>query len=201
MILAIVVAPILAVQAQGIVDSVRNHRARRHTVFEILMRTRAARVSYEHVQALNMIDLAFSEKRICKWRWLPEATKVIHAWKEYKDNLDFPPGANAPEGGWERNDELFVSLLYEMSVCLKYDFDRVALKRAFYSPRAHGFLELEQQALRKWILEVLNGQRSIPIHIVEPPTAGQAHDASATLRSPQVGTPSSQTTSPKQFSP
>jgi cytochrome bd-type quinol oxidase subunit 1 len=51
--------PILAVQAQKWVEVFRERRGRKLWVVQQLMATRAARVSAEHVQALNMIDLVF----------------------------------------------------------------------------------------------------------------------------------------------
>ena len=57
--LATLLGPILAVQAQKWIEGVREQRTRKLRVFTQLMATRAARLSAEHVQAINMIDLVF----------------------------------------------------------------------------------------------------------------------------------------------
>jgi hypothetical protein len=59
LILATIAGPILAVQAHKWVERLREGRNRKLRLFERLMATRAARLSAEHVQALNMIDLVF----------------------------------------------------------------------------------------------------------------------------------------------
>ena len=58
-ILAIIAGPILAVQAQKIIEGVKERKERKIRLFHTLMETRAARLSGQHVSALNMIDLEF----------------------------------------------------------------------------------------------------------------------------------------------
>ena len=55
-ILAVFLAPVVAVQVQKWLEVFREQRARKLWIFKTLMATRAATVSQEHVQALNMID-------------------------------------------------------------------------------------------------------------------------------------------------
>ena len=61
-ILAVILGPILAVQAQKAIERWRERRNRKLWVFKTLMATRGSRLSPNHVQALNMIDLEFSVK-------------------------------------------------------------------------------------------------------------------------------------------
>ena len=63
MIIAVLLAPLIAVQVQKWLEHHRENRERKLRVFKTLMATRAATVSPDHVQALNMIDLEFSGKR------------------------------------------------------------------------------------------------------------------------------------------
>jgi len=58
-ILAIIIGPILAVQAQKVLENSRIKKQRRLHLFHTLMSTRASRVSNAHVSALNMIDIEF----------------------------------------------------------------------------------------------------------------------------------------------
>jgi len=158
MIVAVVAAPILAVQVQKVIASFQRHQKRRQDIFEVLMSTRAQgmRTSHEHVRALNMIDIDFSEKRFF-WglKVLPEQKPVIHAWELYKDHLDKPP-VQPPNDAWgKRAGELFVDVLYAMSESLGYNFDKVMLEKDVYRPQAHLNLDIAQQlgsngCLKSW---------------------------------------------------
>lgn len=59
MIAAVILGPILAVQVQKRIEKLREKWGRKNHLFQILMSTRASRLSPDHVQALNMIDLVF----------------------------------------------------------------------------------------------------------------------------------------------
>lgn len=168
---AIVIGPILAVQAQKIVERIKDKRERRLKIFKALMSTRAERVSREHVQALNMIDIEFygSKHFGTKWQSRKEKT-VTNAWKNYNDHLNDKTYASQ-EAWFKRGDELLVKLLYEMSQALGYDFDEVQLKRDSYRPEAHANLENAQLAVLNGWAKILNNEKSLPMEITKvPPT-------------------------------
>lgn len=174
---AVIVGPVLAVQAQKWIEMFREKRGRKHWVFQTLMATRAARTSMEHVQALNMIDLVFYGKG---QRRSTKEQEVINCWKEYHDHLQTPSGDN--DRLWfSRCDELFFQLLYAMAEDVGYSFDRVLLRKGAYSPQAHGILENENQASRRLLLELLAGNRAIKMEVVNvtpaPQTAGTVQDS------------------------
>ena len=63
LILAAIVGPIAAVQAQKWIERAREVRTRKLNIFHTLMATRGLRwASLDHVQALNSIDLFFNSK-------------------------------------------------------------------------------------------------------------------------------------------
>ena len=64
-----------------------------------------------------------------------------------------------------RRVDLLVELLHKMAIALDYDFDKTHIKNSSYSPVAHGDLEIEQTALRKKLLEVLDRKRTIPMFV------------------------------------
>ena len=174
---AVIIGPILAVQAQKILEASRTKKQRRLNLFHTLMSTRASRVSNAHVSALNMIDIEFYGRHFFGVKFQTPAEKsVTNSWKNYNDQLN---SKYLPEQfpTWvERGDQLFTTLLYNMSCALGYNFDEVQLKRDCYSPVAHGNLEQDQHQLRKALLEVLAGTRALPIKQFEdqgnetPPT-------------------------------
>ncbi|WP_146604248.1 DUF6680 family protein [Cupriavidus phytorum] len=163
---ATLTGPILAVQAQKWVERSREARGRKLHIFHSLMATRGSRLSPDHVRALNMIDLSFYGPVRFGKNWRSKAERaVLAAWKEYLDHLsdrhDFE-GPNA-QAILARRDELFVNLLTTMAADLGYEFDRVQLRKSWYSPVAHGELEERQGQLLIAAAEVFQGRR--PLHI------------------------------------
>jgi uncharacterized protein DUF6680 len=183
---ALLLGPVLAVQAQKWIERSKERRSRKLWIFQTLMATRAAKVSTEHVQALNMIDLAFYGRRFF-WTHLKskKERQIVEAWKEYLDHLaQIVPDAEMMN--WSaRGDELFVNLLYAISRDVNFDFDRVSLKRGIYSPRAHGDLESDQHVIRKALVKLLSGQTPLKMDVVslpgQPVTSDQKSEAQKSL--------------------
>lgn len=149
---AVIIGPIAAVQIQKWLEHNRNNKERKLQLFKALMSTRATRVSIEHVQSLNMIDIEFDNKGF---------EEVITAWRNYNDHLT---NVDSKSTTWmERNDDLFIDLLYEMGKSLNYKFDKVMLKRTAYSPIAHGDIEFEQQTIRRGLATILSGKAAFPV--------------------------------------
>jgi len=164
-ILAIVIAPILAVQIQKFIENRKEVRSRKMQIFRTLMATRATPVYAQHVEALNMIDIEFFENK-----------KVTEAWKLLLDNFaNYPQNPQDPNyqaqlnSCMEKSGDLLADLLYEMARSLNYSFDKVHLKRGAYIPKGHVDYILDQEFLRRSLVGVLLGQVPIPIKIVDIP--------------------------------
>jgi hypothetical protein len=182
---ATILGPILAVQAQKWVERIRERRGRKLWVFQQLMATRAARVSTDHVQALNMIDLVFygSHPFGIRWRSRAEQT-VLDAWKEYHDHLNQHRADtdDASIAVWiSRGDELFVNLLFAIAKDVRYRFDRVQLKSSAYSPRAHGEQEFELNAIRRQLVKLLSGEQPLKMEVASLPVDPEALKAQIAL--------------------
>ena len=137
-IIAIVLGPILAVQAEKLLQRRREDKSRRLNIFKTLMATRGSSLSFAHVEALNRIDLEFSDDK--------KYQKVIAAWKEYFDNLGQKAQTDEQLTVWvARNEELLANLLYEMGQSLGYKFDKVLIKRNMYSPAGHERVERDNE--------------------------------------------------------
>ncbi|PHV12498.1 DUF6680 family protein [Chitinimonas sp. BJB300] len=88
-LIATLLGPILAVQAQKAVETFRVKRARKIKLFGTLMATRAGRIAPEHVRALNMIDLVFyGEQTLGIHRRSSKEQNILDGWKEYLDHLN-----------------------------------------------------------------------------------------------------------------
>lgn len=118
------------------------------------MATRGARVSFEHVRALNMIDTEFYGNK-----------KVTSAWENYLDSLNTSCENETQLAVWVDNrDKLFVSLLKEMAYHLRYKFGDTHLKKAIYIPIAHGE-EANQRLIRDQLKQIFSGEQSISVKI------------------------------------
>ena len=165
MILAVLLGPIIAVQLTRYLDNQKEERERKLNVFKTLMATRAYTVSWDHVVALNRIDLEFDSKKV-------KERAVIDAWKAYLDLLG--EKTLTPEQWGVKRVDLLVELLHTMAKVLDYDFDKTHIKNSSYSPIAHGAIEEEQRLLRVGLIEVLAGKRELPIAITKLPPSSTA---------------------------
>lgn len=168
-VVSTLLGPILAVQAQKFIEQFRFRKQRKITLFEQLMATRASRLSQDHVNALNMIDLVFYGY-IRFGRTVRSKTEkaILDNWKEYHDHLS-EKVHNDQLGNWtSKGDEIFINLLFSIATDLKFSFDRVQLKKGSYSPIAHSDLEAEQMRLRRAMIDVLEGNECLKMNIELP---------------------------------
>jgi len=115
----------------------------------------------------TIIDLEFSREK-------PKENKVLESWKEYLDHLNNQkvdhndPDYNIKMDIWTtRTNDLLADLLYEMAQALNYHFDKAHLKKGSYTPRGHADIELEQNYLRRSLVGLFLGEKSIPVNLVE----------------------------------
>jgi hypothetical protein len=178
LIVATILGPILAVQAQKAVERATEQRRQKLSVFHVLMATRAARVSPEHVQALNRIELQFGGGRVfglILWQTAAERA-VIEAWRIYYDKLS-NKGEQTEDAikAWnERCGDLFIDLMYAMSKALGYSFDKVQLMRGAYYPVAHSEADLAQLSIRRNFAALLSGKQAINMNVVGLPLSPEA---------------------------
>jgi hypothetical protein len=104
--LMVAASPLIAVQVTELLGRRRARRERRIQILRTLLTTRAARVSSDHVQALNMIDLEFYGKDSA-------SMSVIEAWKIYIGHLN--DKTLSPDVWVSRGNDLFMGLLRAMT--------------------------------------------------------------------------------------
>jgi len=165
-ILAIVIAPILAVQIQKFIENTKEIKVRKMNIFRTLMSTRATPLFPQHVEALNMIDIEFFNNK-----------EITDAWKLLLDNFEnYPQDTKDPnylaklDACSEKSKDLLADLLFEMAKSLNYTFDKVHLKRGAYIPKGHADYMLDQEFIRRAFVGVLSGQVPIPIKVVSVPS-------------------------------
>lgn len=147
-VFAALLSPLIAVQVTEWIRRSQEARNRKLHVFRTLMSTRAASLAPTHVEALNLIDIEFQVS-------VAEEKKVVDAWKLYHAHLS---DRDYPQDQWPvRKAELLVDLLYEMAVCLGYEFDKAHIKNSSYYPKGYGETEEEQHRLRRAVLDAFDG--------------------------------------------
>jgi hypothetical protein len=167
-VVATILGPVLAVQAQKWIERVRETRERKLRIFYALMGSRAARTSPEHVQALNLIDLLFRRK---------VEKAIIDAWEVYREHLSQDTEKMTPaqlEAWTTRGNDHFNDLMYAMSMALGYRFTRPQIQRGIYSPRAHSIADIEQQAIRHGAAMVLSGNQALKMDVTAFPVSDDA---------------------------
>lgn len=153
-ILAILLAPLAALQVSALLERRREKRQRRFELFKTLMATRASGLSPDHVRALNSIDVEFEGKD-------KKSKAVLHAWRAYHDHLG---SSQEDREHWRLTKQgLLVDLLYHMAQGLGYDFDKTSIKNTSYLP--DGYLEADEHQLviRRGFAAILSGKAAIPI--------------------------------------
>jgi hypothetical protein len=170
MIWAVFKAPQKAFEAQWRLQQRQEARNRRVLIFSTLMATRGNILHYRHVEALNMIDVEFSE---------PSEQDIRDAWKTYLDHLNTlsqatqEPSEEATRAAQDRREDrrkdLLAELLQKMGSHLSYDFPFTYLKDRAYYPRGHGRIVEEEGELRRGLIEMLWKGRPLIVRAVNPP--------------------------------
>jgi len=156
-VIVAVLAPLIALELQKRLDERHESRNRKLTIFKNLMMYRVTPLSSHFVQSLNLVDLEFNGKN-------KKESEVRAQWKILLDHFNNYAEAKEPV---EKAQELTRGLLKAMAKCFDYDFDEIYLKRGAYYPKYFVDVEQEQTMLRKQLLEVLAGNRRLPIGIFE----------------------------------
>ena len=160
MITATALSPLIAVQVTRYLDDRNEVRGRKLLIFKTLMATRAYTLAPAHVEALNRIDLEFSSKR-------KQEKAVLDVWQQYLDHLG---NKTMQIEAWaEKRVDLLVDLLQAMAHTLGYDFNKTQIKNGTYAPIAHGRIEEEQEKVRQFTIELLEGKRVLPMYVTNLP--------------------------------
>lgn len=174
-IFATLLGPIIAVQLQKYLERRNESRNQKNWIFSTLMATRGSRLAPDHVRALNMIDLAFNGGRSSRRK--ASETDVLDTWRDYLDHLNTVITEANAERWFEKQQELLVLMLSAMAADLNLRYDRVLLRNGSYLPKGHSDLELDQQKLRHFAIQVLSGQQSINMNVKDFPFSEEMNNS------------------------
>ncbi|MCR9282583.1 MAG: hypothetical protein NXH99_12885 [Rhodobacteraceae bacterium] len=159
--IAAVAGPLIAVWITRWSDNKKAIEARRMDIFRTLMRTRKLQVHYDHVGALNLIEIEFAKD-----------AAVISAWKAYLNNLGerYPANASADDQSsfQHRRDALLTKLISEIAKVLRFKVEQLEILEGNYIPQGWHDEDWEQRLVRKSLVEVLGGRRPILIQAYHP---------------------------------
>ena len=160
-IVAVLIGPILAVWITRISDGRKEARTRRMDIFRTLMRTRKMPIHYDHVGALNLVEIEFVKDK-----------KVISAWRAYLDNLGekLPPNADTDTQNafFQKRESLLTKLIFEISQVLKFKVQQLDILERNYIPQGWNDEDWEQRIARKALIDVMSGRRPVLIQPVSP---------------------------------
>ena len=151
-VFATLFGPIFAVQAQQFVAKRGEKRQRQLWLFRSLMNTRVGTLTVEHVNALNAVPLEFHKD-----------DEIMRKWRTYLDHLNNQHTALDVWG--TKRVELYTDMLATMAKSLKYGFDPLQLKNEVYSPRGHAQIEDDQEIIRRGVVELIKGERTLPLEV------------------------------------
>lgn len=147
-VFATLLGPVLAVCVTRRTDDYRRLRERRTEIFRALMGSRRVPLSPDKVRALNMIEIDFHGVRA-----------VQSAYQEVINHATL--SGPAPADWAERHRSLMTRLLSEIATVLGYSLQQLDLLEGGYYPQPFIDIELEQQAVRRSLIEVLSGRRPL----------------------------------------
>jgi hypothetical protein len=153
-VIATLLGPFLAVYVTEQQRKKADVRNRKIHIFRTLMATRSACLAASHIEALNLVEVEFDSSQ-------RQERAVVDSWRMYLAHLN---DSNYPVESWEaRRSDLLLELLYSMSLALGYSYDKSQIKTGTYYPRGYGDAESDHLQTRKLWLEVLKGERALPM--------------------------------------
>ncbi|WP_213778517.1 DUF6680 family protein [Caballeronia sp. dw_276] len=160
--------PIAAVQVQKFLDRRGEREHRRVQVYRALMATRVNINSPQYVDALNSVPLEFHK-----------VEPVMTAYSDFIGHLNTRD--DSPNNTWaQTRQNRFITLLQVMGKALRYDFREAELTDHAYFPTWQLNLQTDQEILRKGLVDLMKGEKSIPMQVTGfpgDPTIAESHKA------------------------
>lgn len=154
-VIATLLGPVFAVLVTRHVDDTRRIRERRLTVFRSLMATRRTALAADRVAALNMVEIEFHG-----------VEPIQAAYREVMKHANHPKPLPANWG--DQHAKLVTKLLSEMARLLGYKLQQLDVLDGGYYPEGLADMEAEQQAVRRALIQVLNGNRPLLVSPAAP---------------------------------
>lgn len=159
--IAAILGPLIAVWITRRSDERKEFYARRMEIFRTLMRTRKLAVHIDHVSALNLVEIEFSDQK-----------SVISAWKDYLRNLGeaFPSTASELQQSefLKRRESLLTKLISEIAKVIKVKIEQMDIFEGNYVPQGWHDDDWEQRLMRRALTDVMMGRRALLVQGYSP---------------------------------
>jgi hypothetical protein len=181
---AIIAAPISALWVQRKIEDSKALNGRRQAIFKALWVNRRRPFWVPRVDALNMIDVEFVGK-----------DKVLDAWQALFAHYVRKDHPGTDDQIFNQREELYATLLFEISQVLRYKFGRTYVRDNIYRPILHGEVELMELETRRMINQLLKLD-ALPVRFVggdhptpPPPTPLPNEEDAGTATLPELPAP------------
>ena len=134
----------------------REKRARQVHIYKTLMSTRATPLSPAHVNALNSISIEFDPQTA-------EEKPVIDAWRDLHAHFNVPITVENEVSWNTKKLDLLIDLLHVMGQALGYKFSKLDIRRDIYLPQLFDTVDVQEQALRAGLSDIVKGVRAFPV--------------------------------------
>ena len=179
-LIAILVGPIAAVIVTRHIDAKRDNRNRKMEIFRTLMRTRRQPTSIQHVEALNLVEIEFSDCEQIKQAFtvLFEHFATQHPrlpTEEVNDAMELNEviRRNSAFDTRIHNDRQaqLARLLHAIAKELKFSIEQLEIFEGGYRPQGWADLELDERVIRKYVTDLYLGRRTVPVTVFDATTA------------------------------
>ena len=156
------------------IDVWRDRRTRRMEIFKTLMRTRRVPITPEHVGALNLIEIEFSDDKDVIDRWRELLTHFGTAHSRRGDEIvpdDLSPEERSSrnrrfeERLWQERQSLLAKLLHAMAKVLNFEIEQLEIFEGGYTPQGWQDELTEQQIVRRFFADIAMNRRMFPIGV------------------------------------
>lgn len=161
-VIAIIAGPSIGVWLAKKIDAEREARKRREDVFKILMRTRRDSMAWDHVGALNLVELEFENDK-----------DVISAFKNYFEHLGkqhTKPQRETPSDFDNRlaqeRQALLAKLLHKMAEALNFKIEQLEIFEGGYMPQGWQDDRAVQRLIQSGSASLLYGQSALNVKLV-----------------------------------
>lgn len=159
-VLATLVGPIAAVVITRLMDDRKAAQQRKFWILSTLMQLRGQAMHAEHVRALNVVQLEFSD-----------SAKVIESWRSFIVHVETDGAGNV--GAWnQKYQDLLTQLLLNMAKDLKVAGDEIDLRRGGYYPSGWAFQQKRIEAAQEFVEALSNGTKAVPIVVYGSSSSG-----------------------------
>ena len=157
-IVAIYRGPIKAVQVAREEQNADLRRRQQEDVYASLMKTRRFQLDPQHVSALNLIQVYFSD-----------VPSVLTAYKNYIRLLyrELTPGVS-PASHFKERDDAFIDLVFEIARSLGTSQDKKEIEELAYSPRGWADDQETVRKLHHLLIELLENRRAMSVTAAIP---------------------------------